>query len=482
MRRTAPALTVASIVCLGLAGPAAADPGGKAPSAPHRVAVVGGNSLLGINTGNDGFFNLGANPGTASAYTLSYAWPSAPWSSPTTVRIDGVNTRFQGASVTTSAAGGGSQSVATINGIQVTQRVTPLLSPTTGRANTALISYTMKNVSTVNKAVGVRSLMDTMIGDNDRAPFRVPGVGPVTNENTWSGAAVPSSFTVFRDLTSTAQVGEARFSGPQLTRPDVVKSASWSPAASSSWDYATNTARQMGDTSFLVYYNPTTLAPGASRTVAYSYGVGDATANTQGALNVGLTGPTALSLDGSNYAPNPFDVVGTIANSGSTNLTNVRVTLNLPSQLRSASPNPVTLGTLAPGGTDRQVTWNVTATPQATARTVSYSITVTADGVAAKTVTRTVLLPAVPGITQSPTTSPTSSPTTSPTTTSTTGTTTSTRTTTSTGDGTSTVTGPPVVTDGPAGENGSVLGLLGGGIAALSLGAAFVAGRLRRRD
>lgn len=277
-----------------------------------------------------------------------------------------------------------------------------MVSPTTGRADSALISYTMKNVSTTTKSVGARALMDTMIGDNDGAPFRVPGVGPVTNENTWSGAAVPSSFTVFRNLASTDQVGEARFSGAGLTRPNVVKSAEWSSAVDSTWDYPTSTSRQMADTSFLVYFNPTSLAPGASRTVAYAYGVGDATANTQGLLNVGLTDPTQLSLQGSNYTPNPFDVVGTIANAGSTTLSNVRVTLNLPPELTSSSPNPVTVGTIASGAADRQVTWNVTAAPQATARTVTYSITVTADGVAAKTVTRTVALPAVPGATQSP--------------------------------------------------------------------------------
>lgn len=474
MRRSMALLAVTTLTGTGLAGQATADPGGgKAPSAPHRVAVSGGNSLLGINTGSDGFFNLGANPGSSNTYRLSFAWPSSPWSSPTTIRVDGVNTRFQGASVVTSAVGGGSQSVATINGIQVTQRVTPMVSPTTGRANTALISYTLKNVSTTTKSVGARALMDTMIGNNDGAPFRVPGVGPVTNENTWSGAAVPSSFTVFRNLASTDQVGEARFSGAGLTRPNVVKSAQWSSAVDSTWDYTTSTSRQMGDTSFLVYFNPTSLAPGASRTVAYAYGVGDATANTQGALNVGLTGPTQLSLQGSNYTPNPFDVVGTIANAGSTTLSNVRVTLSLPPELTSSSPNPVTVGTIASGAADRQVTWNVTAAPQAAARTVTYSITVTADGVAPKTVTRTVALPAVPGATQSPSSSPTSSPTSS---------TTATSTSTTTGGVTSTVTGPPVVTDGPSGDNGSALGLLGGGAAALALGAAYVAGRLRRRD
>lgn len=476
MRRSSAMLAVTTTVCLGLAGPAIADPGGgKAPSAPHRVSVAGGNSLIGINTASDGFFNLGANPGATNAYRLSFAWPSSPWSSPTTVRIDGVDTEFQDGSVATSAAGGGSQSVRTINGIQVTQRITPMVSPTTGRANTALISYTMRNVGTTTKSVGVRSLMDTMIGTNDGAPFRVPGVGPVTNENTWSGAAVPASFLVFRNLASTDQVGEARFSGVGLTRPDMVKSANWDEAYDSSWDYATSTARQMDDTSFLVYYNPTSLAPGTSRTVSYAYGVGDATANTQGALNVGLTGPSQLALQGFNYSPNPFDVVGTIANAGNTNLTNVRVTLNLPPELTSSSTNPVGVGSIAAGGAERQVTWSVTAAPQATAKTVTYSITVTADGVAAKTVTRTVLLPAVPGATQSPTSTPTSSTSTS------TSPTTST-TSTSTGGVTSTVTGPPVVTDGPSGENGSALGLLGAGAAALALGAAYTAGRLRRRD
>lgn len=481
--RTA-AVTLATAVCLAPA--ASAQASGSSLVTPHSArlslaADSGGNSDLGFWFEDSGQFSEGANPGGANAYRLLYGWPDSGDTSFSTIRVDGADSRFGSESPTNTSYGNGTQTVDSYGGVQVTQRVTAVSNPATGRPDTALISYTLRNTSSSTHTAGVRVMLDTMIGDNDGAPFRVPGTGPVTTTKTWSGGSVPNSFLVFHNLDSTDQVGEARFTGSGLTKPDTLKSAYWRDIRDQSdlWNYDTTGSDMTADTAFAAYYNPVTLAPGASRTVAFTYGVGDATANTQGALAAGLSGPSVLQVQGSRYTPDPFDVVGTINNSGTSALRNVRVRLTLPPELQTSSTNPVTVGTVPTGGSDKQVTWQVHAVPQPRAKTVSYSITVSADGVADKRITRTVQLPVVPGATSptSPTSGPTSptsgptSPTSGPTSGGGSG---------STSSGSSTLTGPPVITDGPADNGSAAAGVIGSGL--LIAGAASVAAaRLRRR-
>src|SRR5262249_39523384 len=58
--------------------------------------------------------------------------------------------------------------------VRVTQHV-EVVPGDSGRLDTCLVYYTIKNYNDVRKKVGIRFLMDTYIGANDGVPFTIPG-------------------------------------------------------------------------------------------------------------------------------------------------------------------------------------------------------------------------------------------------------------------------------------------------------------------
>ena len=161
------------------------------------------------------------------------------------------------------------------------------------------------------------------------------------------------------------------------------------------WDYTVDPATTFGDSAYALYWNPTTLAPGESRSYVSSYGLGSSSADLTPPLALGVYGPTALNAVGDVYSPDSFSVNAWVQDVGTGDASNVQAKIALPAELRLVSGSAtMALGSLAVSE-EKQATWKVHAIPQGTAKTVFYRVTAWADGVPAKTVTRSLALPAV---------------------------------------------------------------------------------------
>ncbi len=118
-----------------------------------------------------------------------------------------------------------------------------------------------------------------------------------------------------------------------------------------------------------------------------------AAGGTTPALSLQLKAPTTLSLAGSQYSPNPFDVVATVTNTGGATATNVMATLSLPGGLSLATGSfSQNVGDLAPGQ-QKQATWSVRAAGQAQQATLSYLVTASSANTATQNVARSITLP-----------------------------------------------------------------------------------------
>jgi len=84
-----------------------------------------------------------------------------------------------------------------------------------------------------------------------------------------------------------------------------------------------------------------------------------------------------------------------VSDSGTADATGATLRLNLPAGLHTSSPNPVSVGNLAVGGSEKQASWQVTADPTTTAQNRTYSVTASAGNTTAKTVSRNISLPAL---------------------------------------------------------------------------------------
>ncbi len=164
-----------------------------------------------------------------------------------------------------------------------------------GRLDTVRVAYHLKNEGTTARSVGLRVLLDTLIGDNDGVPFIVPGRdGIVTQPLAMRGAEVPdfvrslerpvlSSPGVIVDLNLVPAEGEAR--------PDEVLLSHW-PGENAAWNY--NRRNPFGtDTAAGLYYSPAPLEPGRARTIGFSYGLGtiSSTATRNARLSLTAGGP-----------------------------------------------------------------------------------------------------------------------------------------------------------------------------------------------
>jgi hypothetical protein len=155
--------------------------------------VVLNNSYIEIAVSQDGRFTIGTTGGDPTTpqdenKALLFGHPG-PGTSFTTIRIDDSNFEYGGSGVLVDTPIIFDNSIVSkwkINDIVVTQ-ILSLVKSSSGYADTVRISYIVKNKGNRTHRVGTRIMMDTMLGNNDAAPFRIPGYGPVTKETQFNG-------------------------------------------------------------------------------------------------------------------------------------------------------------------------------------------------------------------------------------------------------------------------------------------------------
>ena len=138
-------------------------------------------------------------------------------------RIDGVDYVFGGNTETragkhglygTRISGprvvGGNSIISTwrLGDIEASQILTIVRSITTGLPDTAKITYVVTNVGDTHHQVGVRIMLDTMLGSNDGAPFRA-GDKAITADTAFGPQEMPRFFQAFDSLSSPSVTSQA---------------------------------------------------------------------------------------------------------------------------------------------------------------------------------------------------------------------------------------------------------------------------------
>jgi hypothetical protein len=239
----------------------------------------------------------------------------------------------------------------------VTQTLSLADNPFSGRPDATWIRYELKNEDTVQLRAGLRAMLDVKLGNNDGAPYIVPGVGAVSMEREFFGDDVPPFWLAFEspvyDPRQLRSVGLLR--GEGLTSPDRLLIAWWVGLRSKEWDYAVNPTQSITiDSAVALYFDPLPLEPGATRVVTTSYGV----AGNRGG-EVFLTSPSASC--GSEVPVSLF-----VTNFGGQALTGGSASLTLPPGLALSAGETATkpMATIDLGKTG-SVVWRVTAGPVA---------------------------------------------------------------------------------------------------------------------
>lgn len=192
-------------------------------------------------------------------------------------------------------------SIWSLNDIDVTQLVSYVYGTTTGRVDTLQIRYDLTNRSSRVREVGLRLMLDTLIGDNDGVPFVVPGQqGITTSAIDLRGRAVPDFIQALErpSLANPGVIVNMTLRGAGATPPDRLVISAWCSELAGWDDYASlggdghPLARcgQAGDTpdsEVSLFFDPQPLAPDETRTLITYYGLGGISSTESG--NVALS-------------------------------------------------------------------------------------------------------------------------------------------------------------------------------------------------
>ncbi len=306
-------------------------------------------------------------------------------------------------------------STMTKNNVSISQSYKFVRSTSTDREDLVEISYTVKNNSNSSKKFGMRIMIDTMLGDNDEAPFRIPGTGAVTKEKQYNGDDIPAYYQAFDALANPTVVSYGCFDKTSQNKPDYVQFAYWRKQNNDNLENRVDENSLIGDSSVNSIWRVKTLSAGETKVYKMYYGLGSLQTST-GTLDFSGTSEKVATVNDDFTGYNPSSVMAFIKNPSDTDLKNVKVTLNLCDGLNlknSADSVTVDVGTLK-SGEEKQLSWDVIFDIAKKGQKLNYSITATADGIKDQTVDLSTLLPTfeVPTTAEPTTQKPTEVPTT----------------------------------------------------------------------
>lgn len=337
------------------------------------------------NTGRFSVQTTGGDPDRSSddESPLIYKVPGqSPWTSYTTIRIDGIDYVFGGRPTERAGRAGlfGEQieaprvvddsridTVYQIGPVRALQSLSIIRSSTTGLLDTVRIEYVLENTSDRSANVGLRVMLDTMLGQNDGAPFRV-GELAIISDTRFEGEAIPEFWQAFDSLSDPRVMAQGSLRGSDVTVPDMVAFSNWGAMADGLWDFDFEPGRdftRLGefelDSATAMYWHPRPLAPGERKSYVVHYGLGGISISP-GDLSIGVTSPASVSAHPERAVT--FPVVAYVQNTGLGEARQVVASLRLPSGLKAAPGESLerSLGNLPPGRV-AQVTWQVAVDP-----------------------------------------------------------------------------------------------------------------------
>jgi hypothetical protein len=217
--------------------------------------------------------------------------------------------------------------------------------------DTCLIGYQIQNLDDQAHRVGIRVLIDTLIGSHDGVPFMVPGRNGLVD--TFADFNTPKQVPDFiqalevPNLRAPGTVAHMSLKlGEGFEAPDRVSLTHWPGLNYRAWNIP---LRPMGsDSAVALYWREKALQPGAKRTLGFAYGLGTVSGSEGG-------GQLALTLSGS-FEPGEEFTVAAYVNRPRPAQT---VTLILPKGLERTQGEPMQ-AVLAQDGKDTGVvTWRV---------------------------------------------------------------------------------------------------------------------------
>ncbi|MGF1580629.1 MAG: hypothetical protein ACFCD0_14805 [Gemmataceae bacterium] len=234
------------------------------------------------------------------------------------------------------------------------------------RLDTAFVRYRITNEDSEDVNVGLRFMLDTLIGNNDGVPFTIPGTDKLVDEKKEFADAktIPDVILALErpDLKEPGTVAELNLKvGDNFEPPDKVLLTRWPFRESFRWDIplrnfqipSPENPRKTKDSAIVVYWAEEPLATKTTRSLGFTYGLGLVTSGT---------GTIGIHVSPNLLAGQPFRVTGFFSGvqegeeaklrlPNRLSLTNGQLTRTIPTPQKVGQPSRVTwdLVASAPG-------------------------------------------------------------------------------------------------------------------------------------
>jgi hypothetical protein len=335
-----------------------------------------------------------------------------PWTSYTTALIDGQPVVFGGPTARRAGkmaqTSGIKQPVqvsdnavicwARVGDIEIEQALGFARNPTTRVKDAARILYKITNWGDTPHTVGLRIVLDTMLGQNDGAPLRV-GARAIASATRIAEKDLPDYWQAFDSLSQPAVIAQGTLRGLGLTPPDRLEMVDWGTLADAPWDFPfpagadfTRQGEQEQDTAVALYWEAAALKPGEARTYATLYGIGGVTLSPA-QLSLGLSAPAEIDFQyGDTRA---FTAIAYLENSGGFESRQTACQIELPKGLKlEEGQSKIDLGALKSGET-KQLIWKVLPTGEATGA-VKLAVLATSENLESNRVEREIAINSPP--------------------------------------------------------------------------------------
>jgi len=164
-----------------------------------------------------------------------------------------------------------------VDKVEITQTV-EIVRSKTGALDTCLVRYSVANKDAKAHQVGIRLLLDTLIGENDGHPFALPGKDELITTSADYKKDLPAVINALEkpDLKNPGLVARLSLKvGGGLEAPQRVSLTGFPMGPKDLVDWEVPVSNIMGDAVVMLYWNPRAVAAGARRVCGFDYGGGE---------------------------------------------------------------------------------------------------------------------------------------------------------------------------------------------------------------
>lgn len=279
--------------------------------------------------------------------------------------------------------------------IRIKQILSLVENQSTGRKDVVEIKYEVTNRDRIGHNIGARIMLDTMLGNNDSAPFRVPGTGAVTTQTEFVGEDIPAYWQAFDSLENPQVISQGSFLRGE-NDPDIVQFTSWPSVIDTMWDAPIEYDRPNGDSAVTVCWYQMPLYAGESKTYTTYYGLSELTQDMRPPLGLSIYGDKNATVNEAKNGYNNTTVTAYISNLSEVTAENVKTKINLPEGmiLINGDSSEKNVGTIR-AGEEKQISWEVNFLSSTIERNLEYSVEVKGRDIEKKAVQSNVNVPPV---------------------------------------------------------------------------------------